>query len=588
MIPALGRLLKNYLWSTPVEAQKAAEDLRGKALYAEMQRCLKIYLRALWDCDFVMRQAAFDPEADEEDRPFIEYGQINLPEVFYDSEAATAREIYRAAAAHAAAHLIYVHKHFSKRSLNKWQMDVISAIEDARVETLAVRRFPGLKPLWAAQHVATPADTLCRGDYLNRLARALLDEAYQDGDAWVEQGRAWFHALDDLEREYVSRELGLKLADAFRTKGLRYHPGTDTQSALYRDDNRALWRRATRPLEIFNPYFRSKSSIGVEEGNKRQKNKQAQAFVEAEDDRPQFGTFVYPEWNYRSRSEDASWVTLRERDPPPGDLAVINTIIAANGPLIARTKSLLRAIREGAIHRVRKLEDGDELDINAAIRAHTAMRLGRQPDARIMMRMAHRTRDISVLVLLDLSRSMNERVKGREHTALQLTQQVCVLFAEAISAVGDPYAIHGFFSDSRHFVEYFRFKDFGQVYDDGVKARIAGMQGKRGTRMGAAVRHATHYLNEQKSGKKILLIITDGEPSDVDAPDRRYLHDDTKKSVEDARRCGIHSYCITLDPAADQYVARIFGAMNYMVVDHIKHLPEKVLLIYAGLTRQAR
>ena len=201
------------------------------------------------------------------------------------------------------------------------------------------------------------------------------------------------------------------------------------------------------------------------------------------------------------------------------------------------------------------------------------------------MRSLHKTRDISVLMLLDISRSMNNKVQDREHTALQLTRQVSVLFAEAIATVGDPFAIHGFYSDSRHFVEYFRLKDFGQPYDDGPKAAIAGMKGRRGTRMGAAVRHATYHFNNQKSGKKLLLILTDGEPSDVDAPDRKYLHDDTKKAVEDAKRNGIHTYCISLDPAADQYVSRIFGAMNYMVVDHIKCLPEKVLLIYAGLSR---
>ncbi len=122
--------------------------------------------------------------------------------------------------------------------------------------------------------------------------------------------------------------------------------------------------------------------------------------------------------------------------------------------------------------------------------------------------------------------------------------------------VGDPFAIHGFYSDSRHFVEYFRLKDFDQPYDEVAKARIAGMKGQRGTRMGAAIRHATYHLNNQKSSKKLLLIMTDGEPSDVDAPDRKYLHDDTKKSVEDAKRNGIHTYCISLDPGADQYVSQ--------------------------------
>lgn len=581
--------LKKYLGQAPLEALPAPEDARGKTQFIDVQRRLGIYLRALWDCEFVMQQAHVEPGEDEESKPFIEYGRIQFPHAFYDCTLAGGRhvtglEIYRAAAAHAAAHLMYTGKYFSRRSLDKWQIAMISMIEDARVETLAGRQFPGLKHLWIRQHTATLQDDKTAGDYLNRLARALLDESWQDDDPWVSQGRALFDAVDDLEDAQISRNIGLILADSFQAKKIRFNPRSDTLAPPYRDDNRFLWRRPGQPLEIINPYFRSKSAVGIEEGDKDPKNRPLPTSFELEDDRPVYGTFSYPEWNYRSRSEDQSWVTLRERNPASGDLKVIDNIVAENSHLISRMKALLRAVREGAAHRLRKLEEGDEIDINAAIRAQVEIRLGGQPDPRIMMRSVRKTRDISVLVLLDLSRSMNNQIPEREHTALQLTQQVSVLFAEAIGAVGDPFAIHGFFSDSRHFVEYFRLKDFEHPYDDGAKARIAGMTGQRGTRMGAAVRHATHHLNQQKSSKKILLIVTDGEPSDVDAPDRKYLHDDTKKSVEDAKRNGIHTYCISLDPAADQYVSRIFGAMNYMVVDHVKCLPEKVLLIYAGLT----
>ncbi|MBI3903067.1 MAG: nitric oxide reductase activation protein NorD [Nitrosomonadales bacterium] len=582
--------LKNYLSSASRQELPAEDDAREQTRFTDVQRRLRIYLRALWDCDFIVQQSQVESGEDAASQPFIEHFRIHLPEVFYarttdGGRRVTGLEIYRAAAAHAACHLIYTEERLSARSLDKWQIAMISAIEDARVEALAIRRFPGLKRLWAMQHTATPQDNPTAGNYLARLARALLDENYPDDDPWVVQARALFNAANPDEQQ-ISLSVGLKLADSFRAKRIKFHAHSDAQDVPYRDDNRFLWRRRGEPLEVINPYFMSQSTVGIEEeGNKDPRKRPMQILDTAEDGKAASGTFFYPEWNYRNRTEDLAWVTLREREPEAGDLKIIDAIVAQNGPLISRMKALLRAIRDGAAHRARKLEVGDEIDINAAVRAQTDMRMGLQPDPRIMMRSIRKTRDISVLMLLDLSRSMNEKVQEREHTALQLTQQSSVLFAEAIAAVGDPFAIHGFYSDSRHFVEYFRMKDFGQPWDDGPKASIAGMTGRRGTRMGAAIRHATHHLNEQKSSKKLLLILTDGEPSDVDSPDRQYLHDDTKKSVEDAKRNGIHTYCISLDPAADRYVSRIFGAMNYMVVDHVKCLPEKVLLIYAGLTR---
>lgn len=181
------------------------------------------------------------------------------------------------------------------------------------------------------------------------------------------------------------------------------------------------------------------------------------------------------------------------------------------------------------VQRIRKLEDGDEIDLNAALASVIEMRMGRQPDPRIMMRSVRKTRDISVLVLLDLSHSTNDKVAGQEHTVLDLTRSACALLADAIQKVGDPFAIHGFCSDGRHDVNYWRFKDFDQPYDELAKARLAGMQGQLSTRMGAAIRHATAALKAQRSSKKLLLVITDGEPADVDVRDPQYLRHDTKK-----------------------------------------------------------
>jgi nitric oxide reductase activation protein len=237
------------------------------------------------------------------------------------------------------------------------------------------------------------------------------------------------------------------------------------------------------------------------------------------------------------------------------------------------------------VQRLRKLEDGDDLDLNAALQAVVDQRMGRQPDPRVMMRSVRKTRDISVLVLLDLSHSTNDVVANRQHTVLELTRQACALLADALDKVGDPFAIHGFCSDGRHDVSYWRFKDFAQPYDSLAKARLAGMTGQLSTRMGAAVRHATAALRQQKSAKKLLLVVTDGEPADVDVRDPQYLRADTRKAVEEAQRQGVQTYCMSLDPRADQYVSRIFGARNYLVVDKVERLPERLPVLYAGLTR---
>jgi nitric oxide reductase NorD protein len=168
---------------------------------------------------------------------------------------------------------------------------------------------------------------------------------------------------------------------------------------------------------------------------------------------------------------------------------------------------------------------------------------------------------------------------------LDLTRQACVLLSDAIHKVGDPFAIHGFCSDGRHDVAYYRFKDFDQHWDETTKAKLAGMTGQLSTRMGTAIRHAGHYLKLQKSAKKLLIVITDGEPADIDVRDPQYLRYDTKKAVDDLAKHGVVAYCMTLDPRADNYVSRIFGQRNYMVVDHVQRLPEKLPLLYAGLTR---
>ena len=606
-----------YFGLNSKESLAMLQKERKGTLFVDVQRRINMYLRALWARDFFMKPTSGDFETREGYKPFVEDYFMHLPDAIDDfvregAETVSGLEGYRAAAAHCAAHLVYTQTPISAEALNPWQMAVIAVIEDARVETLAVRKFPGLKTLWSKLHTITAAQSASAGDYLNRLARALLDENYQDDDAWIAQGRQLFaEAADKLDTNRTSWEIGVSLAHAFMEKRIPFNPRSDVLAAPYRDDNRYFWefeefdfdkaanagyesvkqvRKHVSVMEMANEIDVETAGDDAEEiwvlGTELfPYEDMGKSFNEMEGKEPISPPYHYSEWDYQIQLERPSWATVQEKRAKSGDLQIIDDITSQHKRIISRMKFILDAMQPQGVQRIRKLEDGDEIDINAAIRSMIDMRMGMQPDPRIMMRSVRKTRDISVLVLLDLSESTNEKVAGQEQTVLQLTQQACVLLSDAIAKVGDPFAIHGFCSDGRHNVEYFRFKDFDQPYDDTPKAKIAGMAGQLSTRMGAAIRHATHYLELQRSSKKLLIVITDGEPADVDVRDPQYLRFDTKKSVEEAGRSGVITYCMSLDPRADQYVARIFGQKNFMVVDNVQRLPEKLPLLYAGLTR---
>jgi len=598
------------------ESQAMLQKERKGTLFIDVQRRINMYLRALWARDFFMKPTSGDFETREGYRPYVEGYFIHLPDAYDDFSLGDIKvsglEMYRAASAHSAAHIAYTREPISAEALNPWQMAVISVIEDARVETLAARKFPGLKKLWVQLHSIQADQGNSAGDYLNRLARALLDENYTDMDPWIAQGRVLFkQAGDQMENNQSSWDIGVQLAHEFLEKRIPFNPRTDILTAPYRDDNRYFWefeefdfdkaiaagydtpkqvRKHVSLMEFANEIDVETAGDDAEEiwvlGTELfPYEDMGKSFNELEGKEPISEPYHYSEWDYQIQLERPAWATVLEKRAKTGDLQLIDDITAQHKRTIGRLKFLLDALQPQGVTRIRKLEDGDDVDINAAIRAMIEIRMTQQPDPRIMMRSVRKVRDISVMVLLDLSESTNDKVSGQEYSVLDLQRQATVLLADAINKIGDPFAIHGFCSDGRHNVEYSRFKDFDQPYNDVPKSRLAGMSGQLSTRMGVAIRHAGHYLKLQKTSKKLLLVITDGEPADIDVRDPQYLRYDTKKAVEEMARSGVTTFCMTLDPRADQYVSRIFGARNYMVVDHVERLPEKLPLLYAGLTR---
>ncbi len=587
------------------------KERRG-VLFIDVQRKLNFYLRALWGRDFFLRPTG----ADYTDfRPYIDKLIFQMPDAVDDVGDVPGLELYRATAAHMAAHLCYSTSAISAEQLSPAQMFFIGFVEDARIEYKATNAFPGLRKLWRSL-----LDSEYEGEVehptmlvLERLALMLLDKNVSSDDhelsAFVEK----FHdqIAENQDNNQFSWHMGMELFHIF--SGRREVPSLRILERIripYRDDNRYVWEFAEFDWDRGIEYMaasqrqvrRTVSAIEMANevdcefaGDDAQEiwtcatelfpyEDEGISYNEMWGKEPVSEPYHYQEWDYQIQLHRPDWATVYERRQPKGNPEDIEKILTAYKPIAHRIKQIIDLLTPEGVQRVRNMEDGDEIDINAAVDAMISIRMGKQPNPRITMRNVLKSRDLAVVVLMDLSESTNEAIQGSDKTVLQLTREAATLVSTAINGIGDPFALHGFSSDGRHDVQYYRFKDFNQKFDDEVKSRLAGMQGGLSTRMGAAMRHAGWHLLKQPERRKLLLIVTDGEPADIDERDPQHLRHDTKKAVEELYTKGVLSYCLTLDPLADNYVKRIFGENNYTIIDNVDRLPEKLPTLFASLT----
>jgi nitric oxide reductase NorD protein len=609
--------LVRYFSLESADSKKMLQQERRGTLFVDSQRKLNFYLRALWGRDFFLRPTAADHEGF---RPYCEDHVLHLPDAVDAVGGITGIELYRAQAAHLAAHVCYTTNAIRDEGLGPAQKFFVGLIEDARIEYRAARHFPGLCKLWGSllviQHEGTAEHPTV--ELLERFARCLNDEAVRLNDVELSRIISAFHADIDARQNdnTFSLELGLQLfqvlADRKEVPSLRI---LESIRLPYRDDNRIVWAFeafdwASQGAEYVPAWKRQvrKYVSAVEMANEvdcelagddaQEVWVCATEFMPYEDageanvsynemwgKEPISAPFHYQEWDYQVQLYRPDWATVYERRATRGDAEKVDEILTEHKPVAHKIRHIIDRLSPQGVQRERNLEDGDEIDINAAVDAMISIRMGKQPDTRITMRNVIKTRDLAVAVLLDLSESTNETIDSADKTILDLTREAATLVCTAINGIGDPFAVHGFASEGRHDVHYYRFKDFNQQFNDEVKARLDGMKGGLSTRMGAAMRHAGHHLLGQPERRKLLLLVTDGEPADIDERDPQHLRHDTKKAVDELAAKGILTYCLTLDPNADSYVKRIFGENHYTIVDHVDRLPEKLPTLFASLTR---
>jgi nitric oxide reductase NorD protein len=193
-------------------------------------------------------------------------------------------------------------------------------------------------------------------------------------------------------------------------------------------------------------------------------------------------------------------------------------------------------------------------------------------------------RDLSCLLLADLSMSTDSHIND-ERRVIDVVADSMLLFGEALSAVGDDFALYGFSSLRRHQVRMQEIKRFDQRYEDGVRGTIQGLKPGYYTRMGAAIRQASALLKDRPHKRRVLLLVTDGKPNDLDLYEGRYGVEDTRQAVLEAQKMGIIPFCITIDREAADYLPYMFGANGYTLIREPEHLPTRLPQLYRQLTQ---
>jgi hypothetical protein len=574
------------------QAELLLDREAAETTFFDHERRMKAFFTALWG-----RRVPFRPTPPARHdgagrRPGYSEGVIQMPPTFPGFRGAQADALFRAALAHIGAHMTFSGPRFPLGKLKPLQVAVVSLIEDARVEALAMREMPGLARLWLPFHVAQASGALHAPSLFARLSRALIDPEFEDVDGWVRKGRDLFYGVESRwDDPAISRAIGDVLGNDLGQMRVQFNAKTYTVEPPYRDDNMGLWDFGENAsvedveTEILTESVRIEQGEEGERERENPRDETARAAPAAADPEEGVPVAKLPEYDHEAGRERPDWTTIVECAPPSGDPRYVETLLDRRADVAARIDAVVRAARVSRAERLKRRAEGETLDIDAAIESAAALRARIAPDPRVYQTTARRRRDLSVSVLLDVSRSTADPSPDGLGTVIDLERDAAALLGHAMAEMGDPFEMLAFDSNGREQVRIFPVKPFGAPFDRAAAAALAGLRPGYSTRIGAVLRYAGLGLAARSTHRRLALLVTDGEPSDIDVADPDYLAQDALRAVRSLRGAGVDVFCIALGAQNVEKLTRIFGARGFIVIERLSALPERLPLLYFKLSR---
>ncbi|MGE3772092.1 MAG: nitric oxide reductase activation protein NorD [Gammaproteobacteria bacterium] len=283
------------------------------------------------------------------------------------------------------------------------------------------------------------------------------------------------------------------------------------------------------------------------------------------------GAIHYPEWDHRAGAYRVPGAAVYAALGAPGDEGWVMRTLAAHRGQLALLRRRFEQLRARRIT-LRRQRDGSEPDLDACIadRADARAGLPRTPALYLQERPARR--DLAVLVLTDVSGSTDSWIAG-ERRVIDVEREALLLVCAALDALGEPYAVMAFSGESAQTVELRTLKRFDERESREAWRRIAALEPERYTRVGAALRHATATLRQQAATHRLLLLLSDGRPNDVDDYDGPYGVHDLRQAIHEAKAQGVQPFCVTVDRTTAEWLPAVFGRGGYALLQQPERLP---------------
>ena len=294
--------------------------------------------------------------------------------------------------------------------------------------------------------------------------------------------------------------------------------------------------------------------------------------------------FRYREWDCCLADYLPDRTRVLERRIQDHDNEFYGQTLKAFDGLVKRIRYAFELLRPEELAILRQWREGDAFDYRALLDYALDRKAGLMPSDRLFIKRMKRIRDVAVILLVDLSRSTANAVNGSELRVLDVEKQAIVLLCEALNVIGDRFAIAGFSGTGPLGVDYFSIKDLEESFDDSVKGRIGAMTPQRSTRMGAAIRHATALLAPVQARVRLIVVLGDGFPNDLEYKGP-YAVEDTRRAVMEARAEAIHVKGITVNVSDNQQLDQLYGPTHHTVIGDVRDLPDRLVRVYSDLTR---
>jgi nitric oxide reductase NorD protein len=287
------------------------------------------------------------------------------------------------------------------------------------------------------------------------------------------------------------------------------------------------------------------------------------------------GEFTYPEWHYRKQlSQPDHCRVIAQVQSEEGDSWAIDDTTERRIRRVRRQFEALRPKREW----LRGQVDGNELDMDAVVRAHCDFIASGQNSMGLYQTTRAQARDLAISILIDVSLSTDAWVEDRR--IIDIEKEALLILAHGIAACGDDYSIQSFTSHRRHRVWVNTLKGFDESMNESVARRIAALKPGHYTRMGAAIRHVSQSLSTRPNRHRLLLVLSDGKPNDSDYYEGRYAVEDTRRAVLEARQQGLKVFGVTIDRDSQDYIGHLYGRGGYAMVNKPEHLSQALPRIY--------